>query len=94
MDEIKDRLERIEGKQDKIQENMAEMVVVLTKNTADIAHHIQRSDLAEENLELLREDLKPIKHHVEFVKGALWAIGVVGAFAYVLKDFGIFEKLF
>lgn len=43
----------------------------------DIAHHIYRTDLAEQNITLLRGEVEPIKRHVDMVSGALKLIGMV-----------------
>lgn len=94
MDDTSKILDRIEAKMDKMQDNMGEMKEILARNTSDIEHHIKRTDLAEQNLELLREDLKPIKNHVSFVKGVMWALGIVGAFVMALHQLGILQKLF
>lgn len=87
-------LERVEVKLDKIQDDISEIKEIQARNTADIEHHIHRTDLAEQNLELLKEEIKPIKSHVAFVKGAIWALGVAGAILMGLNELGILQKLF
>jgi hypothetical protein len=61
---------------DKIADDIAVIKtdIALIKN--DVAHHIRRTDLAEENLSQLRATLKPIKEHVIVVNSVLKVIGV------------------
>lgn len=55
----------------------------------DIAHHIKRTDLAEENLTLLRKEIEPLKKHVTMAEGAIKFIGIVstvlGIIVLILK---------
>lgn len=50
--------------------------IALIKN--DLGHHIKRTDLAERSIELLREEIVPVKTHVARVDGILRFIGLVG----------------
>lgn len=63
--------------------------IALIKN--DVAHHIRRTDLAEENISLLRQEIKPIKEHVVRVDGVLRFFGVV---SLVVGIVGGLVKLF
>lgn len=85
-------------KLDKIVEDVNEIKVILARNTSSLELHIKRTDLAEQNLEQLRQevsdDLKPIKEHINMVKGAMWLLGVLGAALLGLQQLGILNKLF
>ena len=58
-----ERLERIEDKIDRIVEIQSEMQI-------DVANHILRTRIAEENIEKLADRIAPIQHHVALVSGA------------------------
>ncbi len=62
----------------KIQEDMAETRTTQAVMQRDLAHHIRRTELAEESIDLVRADVIPIKKHVHMVEGALKLIGVLG----------------
>lgn len=55
---------------DKISQDIAEIKTSQKVMERDIAHHIKRTDLAEQNLDLLRQEVKPLKHHVAMWEGA------------------------
>lgn len=40
----------------------------LDKNTETLVHHVQRTNLAEENIAMLRQSFKPVEEHVVFVR--------------------------
>lgn len=80
------------------QDRMNEILDTLTRS---VEHHIQRSDNLEELVELykkenekqLNEELKPIKSHVSFVKGAFWALSICAVVLVTLHEMGILQKL-
>ena len=45
---------------------------------SDLRFHIKRTELNEENLELLRKDFAPLKTHVAVVGALVKGLGVVG----------------
>lgn len=65
------KLDKIVEKIDAIRDDIAEIKV-------DLARHIYRTDIAEENIELLREELRPVEKHVEQMKGALNLVKILG----------------
>jgi hypothetical protein len=77
----------------KIKDDVAEIKTSQKVMEKDISHHIKRTDLAEESIKLLRDDLKPIKTHVDQMNGGLKLLGavslVLGIVATALKLFGI-----
>lgn len=88
-EDIVDRLQRIETKQDDMQQDMKEMLIVLTRNTADVEYHIKRSDIAEENIELLRTEIQKAQKNDERIS---WTIGLIVALAAIvtfLRQMGI-----
>jgi len=82
-------VERIEIKLDKISDDIAEIKVTLAEQAVILKDHTRRSLAGEANLELLREQVKPIESHVMFVRGAMKAvvilISLAGAIATVIR---------
>jgi hypothetical protein len=78
-------LKKLYDKQEKISENISDIKVTLGKQEENIAHHIKRTDLLEENIKLLKDELTPVKEHVNRVEGALKLLGGVGVFATIGK---------
>jgi hypothetical protein len=93
-------LQALLDKLDHVSGNQAEMKVHIAEIRKDLAHHIRRTDLAEESIKLLRQeaaadtaaqanDIKPVKKHVAMMEGALKLLGivavVVGIVASVIK---------
>lgn len=56
------RLTRIEEKLDKLVEIQADL-------RADVAEHIRRTEIAEQNIVQISEQVKPIQEHVAIVRG-------------------------
>lgn len=73
----KDLLDKIYEKQEKMAEDLTDMKVILAKQEENIRIHIYRTSLAEENIKMLREQLKPVENHVKMVNGALKFLGVL-----------------
>lgn len=71
------KLDKIVEKIDMIRDDIAEIKV-------DLAKHIYRTDIAEENIELLREELRPVEKHVEQMKGALNLVKILGVILGVI----------
>jgi len=65
------QLDRVANKIDLIREDIAEIKV-------DLAKHIYRTDIAEENIEILRQELRPVEKHVEQMQGALNLLKILG----------------
>ena len=57
----------------------------------DIKHHIQRTNLLEENMQYLRKEFNPIKTHVAITgavtKGLLWVVSILGGVAAIYNLF-------
>ena len=80
-DELFPRLDRIETKQDEIQSDIKEMLVVITKNTADVEYHIKRSDAAEETVKILNDRLEVVE---DIHKKHKWTVGLIVAISGIL----------
>lgn len=74
---------------DKIGEDISELKITAAKQEENIKEHIRRTELAEENLTLLRQEIEPLKQHVIVINGILRVIGVVSVI--IGSAAGIFE---
>jgi len=72
---VEKKLEAIENKVDKLDERLDSIEKVLIKQELNIDIHIKRTNLLEESVSLLREDLRPLERHVDYIHGALKMIG-------------------
>lgn len=79
------RLTRIEEKMDKVLEVQTELRV-------DVAEHIRRTEIAEQNIEKLANAIQPIQEHVAFIRGFGKITGIllaaVAAIATIWQSFG------
>jgi predicted nucleic acid-binding Zn-ribbon protein len=89
---VEDQLKKIESKLDKIEEKISSIDVTLAKQAKDLEHHIFRTDLAEENLDLLRQEMEPVKKHVALVDAGLKVIGALASIA--MFSLGVIKLLF
>lgn len=69
---------RIEEKLDKIADKLEVLNVISAKQEVNINEHIRRTDLAEKNIEYLREELRPVQKHVFRVEGITKLVGLLG----------------
>lgn len=73
---LKDLGEKIDGKLDKIEERLNSIDGTLIKQNKDLEHHIFRTSLAEENLEMLRIEFKPVLKRHEAVNTIFRIVGM------------------
>ena len=69
---------KIDEKLDKVSEEIAEIKVVETKQAADLEHHIFRTNLAEQRIEMLHSQIQPLSKFHTQVNTVFKIIGVVG----------------
>jgi chromosome segregation ATPase len=69
MDDLKDTLDKVEGTLDEHTKMLNSIDKTLALQAQQLAQHIKRTDLAEENINMLRSELKPVKAHVDFING-------------------------
>ena len=74
---LADRLDRLEGTQVEIRGELCEVKV-------DLANHMRRTELAEEAVSLLRDEVKPISAHVAVASGIFKAFVALGSVASVV----------
>ena len=69
--------ERIYEVLDKISEDISDLKVTTAKQEENIKEHIRRTEIAEENLEMIRDEIQPLKEHVIAINGVLKVIGII-----------------
>jgi len=77
---MKDQLDRLEEKLDKMIEKTASIDVTLAKQSVILDEHVKRSNL-------LEAKLAPVERHVAVVHGILKLIGVLTALVGAIKGF-------
>ena len=75
-------LSRLLDSQQGMANDINEIKILLAKQEESLRYHIKRTDLAEDNMALLRDELKPIKNHVALVNAVL---RIFGAFAAIVS---------
>lgn len=78
---MQEQLDKIEEKVDRIESKLSSIDVTLAKQAKDLEHHIYRTDLAEQNLEMLRTEIEPVKKHVALMDASLKVIGAIASIA-------------
>lgn len=88
---IIDKVDKLDSKIDSISSDIVEIKVTSARHDENLKLHMRRSDLAEEGINLLKEELKPIKKHIHSVDGIVRFImvssGILGAIGGILKLF-------
>lgn len=84
-------LKKLDDKVEKLDSRLDSVDQTLIKQEGNLEHHIYRTQLAEENIKLVREEvhqtresLEPIKKHVAYMEGALKAVGLIGVLLGIL----------
>lgn len=78
---MEEKLDKIEEKVDRIESKISNIDITLAKQAKDLEHHIYRTDLAEENLDILRKEIEPVKKHVAIMDASLKVIGAIASIA-------------
>lgn len=81
-----DLLVKILEKQEKIGEDINEIKVVIAVQEEHLKTHIRRTELAEENISLLRNEVEPIKKHVQYINGILKFIGLLSVITTLIAS--------
>ena len=89
---MKEQLTKIEEKLDKVDEKLSSIDVTLARQAKDLEHHIYRTSLAEENIDLIRQEMVPVKKHIALMDASLKIIGALAS--AVMFIFGIFKMFF
>lgn len=86
MANIHDKLDHIVDKINKIEVSQARTEVIMDE-------HIMRTELAEENLNILRAEIQPLKTHVNFINWTARIVAVLAGAVLFLKQLGLWDKL-
>lgn len=86
-------LNKIDSKIDKLDDRMDTMDKTLVRHEENLKEHMRRSAANEEAVEILRQEMKPVQAHVQFVKNVLIFLGasasvigfVVGIIEFIKK---------
>lgn len=82
---LNDRLDRLENKVDSVQSHCAQIDVTLTKQAADVEHHIKRTDLLEYRVEQVAASIRPISEWQTRIKAIGWLVGFIATAAGILE---------
>jgi hypothetical protein len=74
---LKEAIDKLDVKVDRLDQRLDEMKELHMKNTSSLDEHILRTEINEENIALLREEIKPIQNHVIMIHGVLKVIGTL-----------------
>lgn len=66
-------LEKLDARLEKQAEALHSIDKTLAKQEENLKDYMRRTELAEENINLLRKEVEPIKSHVVRVDGILWS---------------------
>lgn len=69
----------ISDKLDKISDDMTDIKVTIAKQQVSLDDHIKRTNMLEESVEFLYDEIKPIKLHVSQVSAILKFLGIVAS---------------
>lgn len=77
-EDIKDALKEHKEILEEHTKILASVDKTLALQAQHLEQHMRRTELAEENIEILRNELKPVEKHVAFVNGLSKLITLVG----------------
>lgn len=78
--------DRVDKKMDKILDKISNIDVTLAKQQISLDEHIRRTAIAEQHIEAIREDIKPMQKHINMVQGGLKVLAALGAVIFsILK---------
>jgi endonuclease III len=75
--------ERLYKQLDRIEERLDGSEKILERNTLSLEEHIKRTNL-------LEEEFKPVKRHVEFMNAVAKVVSVAAGAAMMAKGLGLF----
>ena len=78
---LKTALKSIDDKVDGLGQRLEHISDVQRDQASDLREHITRTEIAEENISLLREQIQPIEKHVAMVHGVLKFVGLLATVA-------------
>jgi uncharacterized protein (UPF0335 family) len=88
---MKELLERIVQQLDRLDERQDRMDRTLIRQESSLDQHIRRTELAEEAIELLRQEIKPVKKSYD---GFAFILKLLGTCTTVLGLYILIKKTF
>lgn len=79
MDDIRNRLDRVEHKMDNVFENTVEQTTILALIRKDLNYHILRTDLLQEDLKQVKTDIAPLGWLTMSAKILAWLVPIIAA---------------
>lgn len=87
--------DRLLAKQDQMSDDIAEIKVILARQEESLRHHIRRTELAEEAIDINRQqldaslkqldiDLLPVKKHVDLVNAGFKIVSGLGVLVAII----------
>ena len=76
---------RFEEKIEKLDTRLDSIDINLAKQESNLREHMRRTQLAEENIELLRTEIKPLSHHVATINNIAKIISALAAVVAIAK---------
>lgn len=90
--DLKDQLTRVEDKLDEHTKILASVDKTLAVQALQLEQHIKRTDLAEENMKMLRQEVQPLQDRFKFMNKLarlfLICAGLTSSVYYALKILG------
>lgn len=83
-EEINQKIDKISDHVEIVKESLHRMDKTLVRQEENLREHMRRTDLNEKSIESVRDDLKPIKRHVNMLEGALKFLGIVSLLLTIL----------
>lgn len=68
-----------------MREEIQALKIVSVLQESNLKTHMKRSDALEQQNEMIRAEIKPIKRHVLFVNWTLQALGVLGVLVTIIE---------
>lgn len=91
---ISDKVDKLDSKFDIMSSDIVEIKITSARHEENLKVHMKRSDAAEQGINLLKEELVPIKKHVHgidsIIKFIMIGSSFIGAIAGILK---LFKKI-
>jgi biopolymer transport protein ExbB/TolQ len=81
------RFDRLELKIDDISDQLSESNAIQMAHKVILEEHMRRTEANERAIEMLAEDLKPIRKHVNMVQGAAALLGLIATIAGIIAVF-------
>jgi len=87
-----DRLDKLEEKIDKIQDNVHSIDKTLVVNTESLQQHMKRSDALEDYVKAVETKLEPVLKRNTYIDGVMLFLGYAGSIAaFVYSIFSFFK---